>query len=468
MGKLQKKLEDYNNQDYCPMHMPGHKRNTQLLGKKLPYNIDITEIDGFDDLHHSEGILKNIQDKAQKLYNSKKSFMLVNGSTCGILAGIRSVVKQKDTILVARNCHKSVYHAIEINELNPIYINPEIDEYGIAKGIEAKDIEKNLKENKEISLIVLTSPTYEGVISNLKEISKVAHKYNVPLLIDEAHGAHLKFMKNGENKEEALNACADIVIQSLHKTLPALTQCALLHVQGDLVDYKNVSRELSIFETSSPSYILMSSIEECLDIVQNEGISLFSEYEKNIKDFYDKSKNLKKLKILGNVKNNSEFYDYGKIVILTNKTNISGKELATILREKYKIETEMAYTNYVIAMTSICDSKNNFKRLIDALIEIDSNLKPNAVNEKQVYIENPIRKMNILEAVQSDNIKKVNYKNAIGKVSKEYIWFYPPGIPLITPGEVIDKNIINKINEFIKAKIEIRTDSEEFPNIKVI
>ena len=325
MGKLQKKLEDYNNQDYCPMHMPGHKRNTQLLGKKLPYNIDITEIDGFDDLHHSEGILKNIQDKAQKLYNSKKSFMLVNGSTCGILAGIRSVVKQKDTILVARNCHKSVYHAIEINELNPIYINPEIDEYGIAKGIEAKDIEKNLKENKEISLIVLTSPTYEGVISNLKEISKVAHKYNVPLLIDEAHGAHLKFMKNGENKEEALNACADIVIQSLHKTLPALTQCALLHVQGDLVDYKNVSRELSIFETSSPSYILMSSIEECLDIVQNEGISLFSEYEKNIKDFYDKSKNLKKLKILGNVKNNSEFYDYGKIVILTNKTNVKNQ-----------------------------------------------------------------------------------------------------------------------------------------------
>ena len=468
MGKLQKKLEDYNNQEYCPMHMPGHKRNVQLLGKKLPYNIDITEIDGFDDLHHSEGILKDIQDKAQKLYNSKKSFMLVNGSTCGILAGIRSVVKQGDTILVARNCHKSVYHAIEINELNPIYLNPKIDEYGIAQGIEAKDVEKNLKENKEISLIVLTSPTYEGVISNLKEISKVAHKYNVPLLIDEAHGAHLKFMKNGENKEEALNAGADIVIQSLHKTLPALTQCALLHVQGNLVDYKKVSRELSIFETSSPSYILMSSIEECLDIIQNKEISLFSEYEKNIKYFYDKSKRLKNLKILGNIKDTPEFYDYGKIVIITSKTSITGKELAEILRQNYKIETEMAYINYVIAMTSICDGKNNFKRLIDALIDIDSNLKQNAFKEKQVDIKNPIKKMNILEAVQSDNNKKINYKNAIGKVSKEYIWVYPPGIPLIIPGEVIDKNIINKINEFIKAKIEIRTDSEEFPNIKVI
>lgn len=467
MGNLQEKLEEYYNKDYLPMHMPGHKRNMDLLGEKLPYKIDITEITGFDDLHHATGLIKNIEDKAKKIYGSKRSFILVNGSTCGILAGIRSVVNFGDKILVARNSHKSVYNAIELNGLNPVYILPRIGKDGIDRNIDDNEIEEKLKENKDVKLVVITSPTYEGVISNISSIVSIAHKYNIPVLVDEAHGAHLSFMENICYKE-ALRSGADIVIQSLHKTLPALTGTALLHIQGDLVKEENVARELSIFETSSPSYILMSSIEECLDIIISKGKELFKEYEGNLKYFYSETKKLQKLKILGNEIKNKEYYDLGKIVIITKNTNVTGKELFDILRDEYKIELEMSSINYALAMTSICDKKESFTRLINALIKIDEKIIKKEESFESYNITIPKKKMKILEAIKNKNYKIEEYTKTEERVSKEYIWVYPPGIPLITPGEVINKEIIQKINEYKNADIEIRTTFDKFPKIEVI
>lgn len=478
MSNLQEKLEKYYNDGYLPMHMPGHKRNTKLLGEKLPYKIDITEISGFDDLHHAEGLIKNIEEKAKRIYESKRSFLLVNGSTCGILAGIRSYVNFGDKVLVARNCHRSVYNAIEINGLDPIYMLPKIGIDGIDRNILVYDVEENLKEHKDIKLVVLTSPTYEGVISDISSIVSISHKYNVPVLVDEAHGAHLKFMEN-LCKKEALNSGADIVVQSLHKTLPSLTQTAIMHIQGDLVRKENVSRELAIFETSSPSYILMSSIEECLDILQKNGKELFKNYQNNLKYFYDESKKLKNLKILGNeiLEENKDYYDFGKIVIKTNETNIIGKELSDILRKEYKIELEMSSLNYALAMTSICDSKEHFSRLLDALKKIDEKLvkkeksnkdEKESRDKKWYQFLLPKKEISILEAIKNNNSEFEDYKKTEGKISKEYIWIYPPGIPLITPGEKINKEIIRKIEEFEKAGIEVRTTFDKFPKIEVI
>ena len=478
MGKLEEKLENYFNENYLPMHMPGHKRNIKLLGEKLPYKIDITEIEGFDDLHHPEGIIKEIEEKAKKIYKSKKSFILVNGSTCGILAGIRSVVNYGDKVLVARNSHKSVYNAIELNCLNPIYVLPKIDKYGINKNVEANDIEKILEKNKDIKLVIITSPTYEGVLSDIKAIVNIAHKYKVPVLVDEAHGAHLKFMEN--SNFEALNCGADIVIQSLHKTLPALTGTAILHIKGDLVKEEDVRRELSIFETSSPSYILISSIDECLDLIERNGKKLFLFYFENLKYFYNKAKTLKKFKVLGNelLNNNNKknieeieksLYDFGKIVVITKNTNITGKELSDILRKDYKIEVEMASTYYIIAMTSICDNKESFERLLNALKEIDLKLKKTIEDNSASYeIQLPKKEMTINEALNSKKFMLENYKNLEGKISKEYIFAYPPGIPIITPGEVFDKNIINIIEKYMKANIELRSTFDKFPNIEIV
>ena len=480
MGKLEEKLENYFNENYLPMHMPGHKRNINLLGEKLPYKIDITEIDGFDDLHHATGMIKDIEEKAKRLYGSKRSFLLVNGSTCGILAGIRAMTKYGDKVLVARNSHKSVYNAIEINNLNPIYLLPKIDKYGIDKNIDINDIKEKLENNKDIKLVIITSPTYEGVISDIKKVVEISHKYNVPVLVDEAHGAHLKFI-NKLSENEAINAGADIVIQSLHKTLPALTGTAVLHIQGEYVKKENIERELSIFETSSPSYILISSIEECLDIVKDKGEELFKNYEENLKYFYKETKKLKKLKILGNkileekTNNEDEYYDFGKIVVLTNNCKITGKELSDILRTDYKIELEMSSINYALAMTSICDTKENFDRLLQALKEIDEKLEKEKVKivkeiekTRKIEIKLPKCKMNILDAINNENIEFLDYNKLEGRISKEYIWVYPPGIPLITPGEEISIETIDKIKEFLQAGIEIRTTNNKFPKIEII
>lgn len=464
MGNLYQKLEKYSKKDIVPLHMPGHKRNTKMLGTQLPYNIDITEIDGFDDLHHAEGIIKNIQEKAQKIYNTKKSFLLINGTTCGILAGIRSFVKKNDKILVARNCHKSVYHAIELNELKPIYVMPKTNEDGINLGITPKEVKNKIKENPDVKLVVLTSPTYEGIISNIKEIVKICHENKIPVLVDEAHGAHLKFM-NKTKELSAVDAGADIVVQSVHKTLPALTQTSLLHINGNMVNEEKLKHELSIFETSSPSYILMASIENCLDFLQ-QNENMFEKYEENLEYFYSKTKEIKKLEILKN-KLTDQYFDDGKIVIITTKTNITGKELSEILRKKYKIELEMSSVNYAIAMTSVCDSKENVERLINALIDIDTKLEIQKMPKYEFENILPIISKSIYEAEKEDKFVKIDYRKVEGRISKEYMWVYPPGIPIITPGEIISKDIINLLEQISEAGLEIRTDNGTFPEVLV-
>lgn len=464
MGNLYQKLEKYSKKDIVPLHMPGHKRNTKMLGTQLPYNIDITEIDGFDDLHHADGIIKNIQEKAQKIYNTKKSFLLINGTTCGILAGIRSFVKKNDKILVARNCHKSVYHAIELNELKPIYVMPKTNEDGINLGITPKEVKNKIKENPDVKLVVLTSPTYEGIISNIKEIVKICHENKIPVLVDEAHGAHLKFM-NKTKELSAVDAGADIVVQSVHKTLPALTQTSLLHINGNMVNEEKLKHELSIFETSSPSYILMASIENCLDFLQ-QNENMFEKYEENLEYFYSKTKEIKKLEILKN-KLTDQYFDDGKIVIITTKTNITGKELSEILRKKYKIELEMSSVNYAIAMTSVCDSKENVERLINALIDIDTKLEIQKMPKYEFENILPIISKSIYEAEKEDKFVKIDYRKVEGRISKEYMWVYPPGIPIITPGEIISKDIINLLEQISEAGLEIRTDNGTFPEVLV-
>ena len=297
--------------------------------------------------------------------------------------------------------------------------------------------------------------------------------YNIPVLVDEAHGAHLNFM-NELKDTEAINSGADIVIQSLHKTLPALTQTAIMHIQGDLISENKVERALDIFETSSPSYILMSSIDECLTIIEEKGVELFKKYEDNLKDFYTKINKLEKLKVLRNYIVNNK-YDSGKIVIITQGTNINGKQLADILRIQYNIEVEMANVNYIIAMTSICDTNKDFEKLADALIEVDERLEYKNEKEQKYdkknqkyFINVPERKMSIQETEMLEDFKFTNFRQALGMVSKEYIWIYPPGIPIITPGEVISKEVIEKLEEIIKSDISVKTSYGKFPEIATI
>jgi len=364
------KLKNHSREDVYPMHMPGHKRNTSVLPDDLPFDIDITEISGFDDLKNPQGVLLDTAKLAAELYHSKHAFLLVNGSTVGILASIGAHTKRGDAILVTTGCHWSVSNAAELFGLNISYITPQIDSStGVPCSMSPTAVKEALEENRNIKLVVLTSPSYEGVVSDVKAIADIVHEFGALLMVDSAHGAHLGFSETFPQSPFTLGA--DIVVISLHKTLPALTQCSLLHICSERADIEQTNKMLYILQTSSPSYVLMASIDHCLRLLKSDGKRLFAEYEKNLLDFYERVSSLKKLAVFR--KSNSDVFDFdaGKIVLITKNTAVSGTELMEILRDKYSIELEKATADYAIAMTSICDQTEGFMRLADALYDLD-------------------------------------------------------------------------------------------------
>lgn len=458
------KLKNYSESGIYPFHMPGHKRNSIDSSNLIPYDLDLTEIYDFDNLHDANGCIKEIAKKAEKLYKVRNCFLLVNGATGGILSSIRSLTKYGDEVALARNCHKSVYNAIELFGLNPHYIIPDVDnEFGIATSISPENVEKKLNSNPNIKLLILTSPTYEGIVSDIESISKICHSKGVKLFVDEAHGAHFPF--SDYFPKSAIDCGADIAVVSLHKTLPSLTQTALAFTNDNNIA-KILQDNLSIFESSSPSYILMTSVEKCLDFLETSKTQ-FIQYNKLLDKFYIETKTLKHLRILHNsnsFKNHCFDVDKGKLVISTRNTSLSGIELASILRNEYKIETEMAYSDYAIAMSSVCDTEGGFIKLIKALKEIDLRcfLKGNNGENANFITESPIIKFKPSLKYEY-SASNTLLAESIGKVSLEYIWAYPPGIPLIVPGEVISSQLIETINNLIAKDVDVYSTEKNLP-----
>lgn len=436
-------LKKYAKSNTVRMHMPGHKGKCN--------QIDITEITDFDNLHSPEGVILDSMKLAAKLWNSKESFYLVNGSTCGLIASIRAMTKRGDKVLLARNCHKAVFHAIELCGLNPVFVMPAfIEEWGIFGSVSAKSVGDVLEKEKGIKLVIITSPTYEGVISDIESISKEVHKRDIPLLVDEAHGAHLGFSSFVEG---AAVCGADVVVQSLHKTLNCLTQSAILHVCSDKVSVKELRHQLSVFETSSPSYVLMESMDNCVREI-SENKNAFKNWTTAIGYFYKESKKLKSLEILGNrYKEYKEIYDYdkSKIVIALKTSKITSYQLFKILKEKYNIECEMASDGFVLAMTGMGDDKKSLKKLCDALQKISAQYTCGKRNSYSFLYSKPEMKLSP-EAALNSEWELVELKDACGRVSGEYVWAYPPGIPILIPGEIVPNSFINLNTDYSKLK----------------
>ncbi len=465
MDKLLDLLEDLHNGDMYPFHMPGHKRFSKTAQFDEIYGLDITEIDGFDNLHHPEGILKREEEFAAELFGAQESFYIVNGSTAGVLASISSVVWRDEKILCARNVHKSAYHALFLREAEAHFLYPEQTSMGgFASAVSVEEVREQLEKNQDYKAVFLTSPSYEGIVSRVSEICELAHSKGIPVIVDEAHGAHLgiwgddTFFPGG-----ALSQGADIVIESLHKTLPAMTQTAIIHVQGNLIDRSRLKQYLSIYQTSSPSYILMASISECLHYCAEHKKELLYKYKELLTSFYQRSKRLKKLRVLDeeDLSRERDFYkkDPGKLVIYTGKSSINGNQLYTILREKYQLQMEMAARDYVIAMTSIFDSCHGMERLMEALEEIDQTIcsrEENSVkaaeadalkwNQGNELFPKTESVLSIAQAASAAS-ETILFENSAGKISQEYLYLYPPGIPYLVPGEIITKEIIRVIQE---------------------
>ncbi len=453
-------LEEYALSGTYPFHMPGHKRNA--LSMPNPYTIDITEIDGFDNLHAPEGVLKEAMERAAKLYGAKKSYYLVNGSTCGILAAVSASVPPYGKLLMSRNSHKSVYHAAYLRNLTTVYLTPNISEFGIYGSIQSEEVKRMLKKNPDTKAVLITSPTYEGIVSDILEISRIVHEYNIPLIVDEAHGAHFGF--HGAFPKSAVCLGADVVVQSLHKVLPSLTQTALLHISSGLILPESIQKYLDIYETSSPSYVLMGGIEKCIRMLKEEGEKLFSSYDARLDTFYQKTEKLSHIHIMRKSDFTSdEIYDLdkSKIVISVRETNISGKKLYQMLLEDFQLQMELYSNSYVLAMTSIMDSNEGFERLFWALKEMDDKLfyeKRYFYGDSkwlyQLYLPKE-KKMELGEAMEQQ-VTAVPFDKAAGEISGSMVLVYPPGIPILLPGEVIDTEVIKNIRKCIQYQLNLQ------------
>lgn len=464
------KLAEYSSSGAISMHMPGHKRNIRLADylKQLGARYDITEIDGFDNLHGAEGILAEAMERAAALFGSRASFFLVNGSTCGILAGIRAATRYGDRILAARNCHKSIYHAMELCNLDPVFLVPPIDEsFGVYASISPEQVEQALEQHHDIRLIVLTSPSFEGVISDIGAICALAHRRGIPVLVDEAHGAHLDH--SDEFRGGAVAAGADLVIQSLHKTLPSLTQTAIAHHNSDLVSCREFARQLSIFESSSPSYLLMASIDSCVNLLQTRGEELFRLWQGARERFHERVRGLTRLRVLCYGRDSREQhplmfgFDRSKLVISTRGTDLSGTELMECLRRQYHIELEMAAGDYAIAMTGLGTQKEHLDALADALLALDAAC---AAVSGSVQMPNvppiPARACGVARALEQA-AECIPLRQTPGRVSGEYIWAYPPGIPLMIPGERIDEGFVAAILELERRGVHLKSTAGKLP-----
>lgn len=458
------KLKEYARSDMYPFHMPGHKR-TGEMGFPDPFTVDITEIDGFDNLHHPEGILQSSMDWAAQVYGADQTYYLVNGSSSGILSAVCGAVPRGGRILVSRNCHKSVYHGICLNQLKASYVYPqEIDGLGIQGGVLPSDVDMMLKRYMDTQAVLIVSPTYDGVVSDIKGIAEVVHGAGLPLIVDEAHGAHFRF---GEMfPVSALDLGADVVIQSVHKTMPSLTQTALLHIrnnrpdQGCYGDRERIDRYVHMVQSSSPSYVFMASIEN--SIYQMEHMDM-EPYRGEIMKLRERLRGMGRLRlvdtdIIGQY--GIHDLDVSKIVISTRDSSLTGADLDSILRREYHLEMEMCGADYVTAITTPMDRSEGLRRLGDALMEIDNRTGPAKSGISNVYSMRSDTAMTIADAMDGKH-RKVRLEDCAGSISGEFVYIYPPGIPIVAPGEWISRRSLDVIMEYMKKGLPVQGPADQ-------
>ncbi len=459
---LYDRLLQYQSSEMYPFHMPGHKRRKDDFAN--PFLIDITEIEGFDNLHHAEGILKDAQDRAAALYHSEETYFLVNGSTCGILAAVSACMTRGGKILMARNCHKAAYHAAYLRGLDIEYLYPEKEDiFGINGGIHEDIVEKALEEFQDIQAVMITSPTYDGVVSNVEKIAQIVHRKGIPLIVDEAHGAHFGFHEYFPKSSVEMGA--DLVIHSLHKTLPSLTQTALLHVNGNRVDRECLRRFLDIYQTSSPSYVFMAGMDSCVCLLEKRGGELFESLRRNLEVFYKQTESLGCIYLANHGlmgKSGIHDFDRSKLVISARNAGFTANQLANLLRNRYHLELEMAGGSYGLALTSISDTEEGFLRLSEALKEIDAclenkiekNTEKSTLTIEDIVIKNEVW-CRIHEALESPG-ESVLLEKAEGKICREFVYLYPPGIPMLVPGEIISREVLGKIRRLVREGYSVQ------------
>lgn len=435
----------YHKEKNLILSMPGNKSGIGFLrddiGKEFVNSmgfLDITEVGNLDNFHQPEGVIKEAQELLANLYKVDRAYFLVNGSSSGNLASVFAAFNEGDEVLVERNCHKSIYNALILRKLKPVYIEANIDlDNGILLPCNEKNIKDALIKAKDPRGVILTSPNYYGISYNLEKILRKLRGNGLKIIIDSAHGAHY-----GVNQRlpESMARLAHYVVLSAHKTLPALTQGAYLLV-NDI--NSNVEFFISAFNTTSPSYLIMSSLDYARYYLENYGDSDYdslidlAEVYKNQINSLDKVKILSEEDIEGDYKLDKSRY------ILTLPIGYSGNKLLDYLLEN-NIQSEMSFSRGVVLILSPFNTRDDFEKIYHAIMFLDiETLKDEEKNIGYVNLEK-IKRLEPFE-VHNARFEEVEINHAAGRISKDFIVPYPPGIPLVLPGEEITEDVVKAI-----------------------
>ena len=436
-------------------HMPGHKGSA--LYRRFGYgaflerfmDCDITEIPGADNLFQTEGVLKETQERYAKLYDAERSYLLINGTSGGILASILASVPEGGKLVMARNCHKSVFNALTLGNIQPVYAYPEmIREHGILGEVTAEEIERTLLEHPDAAAVILPSPNYYGICSDIQAIARIVHRHGKILIVDQAHGAHLKWLSKKENGGAgpvcAEEAGADLVINSIHKTLASFTQSAVLNLNSDRVDRYVLEDKLQAVQSTSPSYLLMASLDISARLLEEHEAVLMKEWNENLRFFYEEAKTIPGIRLIEGMDN----LDASKININTAGLGISAAELENKLMER-DIFSELTTGNILMLMTGIGNRRSDFERLLAALKEIGQegpcpNTRAAGGNGGRMPAKAE------LFPVPKEK-ERIPLEEAEGRICASSIIPYPPGIPLICPGEKMTEEDIAYIRALREA-----------------
>ncbi len=436
------KLLELQEKNAYPLHMPGHKRNLNFM----PYDfrtMDLTETGEVDNLHNPQDIIKSSQSAMAELLGAEHSFYLVNGGTSGVVSAILGSCNEGDYVLVASNCHKSVYNALTLSGVKPIYISPEITEESLCGGINIRNLFRAF-ENYDIKAVIITSPTYEGFTCDIKTIADVAHKHNAILIVDECHGSHFVF--SDKLPHTALSQGADIVVNSWHKTLPALNQAAVLSVKSDKVDIQRIKDSVSMTNTTSPSYPILASIDYARELLTTDK-HLFTSYLELVREARAELVHCKVLKLVNeSIKGEHDIYDIDitRFTIMV-RSEMSGSDVAKILLDKYNLQIEMAGPHHIIAITSVADDEKGIKKFVKAITDLDKKL------ERKFIEKIPFTSPNVFEPEMTPRQVFYSQKEylpldkAVGKVPASIIMPYPPGIPVVSLGQKFTKENLENI-----------------------
>lgn len=442
-------------------HMPGHKgagfyeKNGFGAEMKRLADWDITEIAGADNLFQPETVIRRTMQKYERLYQTRRSYLLINGSSAGIIAAILAAVPRGGRLLMARNCHKSVFNALYLGDIQPLYLHPQTDErYGVAGEVRASDVAALLEREPQAAAVILASPNYYGICSDIAAIARVTHERGRLLIVDQAHGAHLKFFE--EQQQSAADSApgealrfppaaeslgADLVINSTHKTLASFTQTAVLNVCSERIDLSLLEDRLQMVESSSPSYPLMATLDINADILAAHKDRLMEEWSRNLSWFYGRAERIAGLALM-----KGRLMDPSKINLDMSACGLDGDRLEQELMSA-GIFPELVSGDIVMCMTGIGNTRSDYERLAAALAALSERYgqrygqaDANDAAGRKAENGSVSGKLSFRGLPQSR--EKIALSQAAGRVCAMSLIPYPPGIPLACPGEELDAETV--------------------------